>query len=67
MFLGERRGGCSLPAEDPCSVLLFGPGVTGDSLVVQRPVDLEALRGPLKELLAKGIRSLAVVLLHSYA
>ncbi|XP_054840550.1 5-oxoprolinase [Eublepharis macularius] len=42
-------------------------GLTGDSLVVQRPVDLEALRGPLKELLAKGIRSLAVALLHSYA
>ncbi|XP_077209596.1 5-oxoprolinase isoform X2 [Paroedura picta] len=42
-------------------------GVTGDSLVVQRPVDLEALRGPLKALLAKGVCSLAVVLLHSYA
>ncbi|KAJ6661524.1 hypothetical protein lerEdw1_014434 [Lerista edwardsae] len=41
-------------------------GLTGESLVVQRPVDLEALRGPLEGLLAQGIRSVAVVLLHSY-
>ncbi|KAG6921568.1 5-oxoprolinase, partial [Chelydra serpentina] len=43
------------------------PGVTGDSLVVQRPVDLAVLRRDLQRLLAQGIRSLAVVLLHSYA
>ncbi|XP_061463198.1 5-oxoprolinase isoform X2 [Rhineura floridana] len=41
-------------------------GLTGEFLVVQRPVDLDALRGKLKGLLARGICSLAVVLLHSY-
>ncbi|XP_053104101.1 5-oxoprolinase isoform X2 [Hemicordylus capensis] len=41
-------------------------GLTGDSLVEQRPVDLAALRGALEGLLARGICSLAVVLLHSY-
>lgn len=42
------------------------PGCTGDLLEVQRPVDLGALRGKLEGLLARGIRSLAVVLMHSY-
>uniref|UniRef100_A0A8C0GYP2 5-oxoprolinase, ATP-hydrolysing n=1 Tax=Chelonoidis abingdonii TaxID=106734 RepID=A0A8C0GYP2_CHEAB len=46
---------------------VLSPGVTGDSLVVQRPVDLAMLRRDLQRLLALGIRSLAVVLLHSYA
>ncbi|XP_042319482.1 5-oxoprolinase [Sceloporus undulatus] len=41
-------------------------GLTGESLLVERPVDLGALRGELEALLAKGIKSLAVVLLHSY-
>lgn len=41
-------------------------GCTGDLLEVQRPVDLGALRGKLEGLLARGIRSLAVVLMHSY-
>uniref|UniRef100_A0A8C8S128 5-oxoprolinase, ATP-hydrolysing n=1 Tax=Pelusios castaneus TaxID=367368 RepID=A0A8C8S128_9SAUR len=51
-------------------LLLFGAlggGVTGDLLVVQRPVDLASLRRDLQRLLAQGIQSLAVVLMHSYA
>nr|KAF6395886.1 5-oxoprolinase, ATP-hydrolyzing [Molossus molossus] len=41
-------------------------GRTGDLLEVQQPVDLEGLRGKLEGLLSRGIRSLAVVLMHSY-
>ncbi|XP_072458758.1 5-oxoprolinase isoform X2 [Notamacropus eugenii] len=41
-------------------------GSTGDLLEVQRPVDLGSLQKKLEGLLAKGIRSLAVVLMHSY-
>uniref|UniRef100_A0A2K5QXQ4 5-oxoprolinase, ATP-hydrolysing n=1 Tax=Cebus imitator TaxID=2715852 RepID=A0A2K5QXQ4_CEBIM len=41
-------------------------GCTGDLLEVQQPVDLGALRGKLEGLLSRGIRSLAVVLMHSY-
>lgn len=65
--MGCVAGGWPFPHEDSCLAWLLCPGVTGDSLVVQRPVDLEALREPLKDLLAQGICSLAVVLLHSYA
>uniref|UniRef100_A0A452V670 5-oxoprolinase, ATP-hydrolysing n=1 Tax=Ursus maritimus TaxID=29073 RepID=A0A452V670_URSMA len=42
-------------------------GRTGDLLEVQQPVDLGGLRGKLEGLLSRGIRSLAVVLMHSYA
>ncbi|MBV94713.1 5-oxoprolinase, partial [Eschrichtius robustus] len=41
-------------------------GRTGDLLEVQQPVDLGGLRGKLEGLLSRGIRSLAVVLMHSY-
>ncbi|XP_017914195.1 PREDICTED: 5-oxoprolinase isoform X3 [Capra hircus] len=41
-------------------------GCTGDLLEVQQPVDLGGLRGKLEGLLSRGIRSLAVVLMHSY-
>nr|XP_028708941.1 5-oxoprolinase-like isoform X3 [Macaca mulatta] len=41
-------------------------GRTGDLLDVQQPVDLGTLRGKLEGLLSRGIRSLAVVLMHSY-
>lgn len=33
---------------------------------MQQPVDLEGLRGKLEGLLSRGIRSLAVVFMHSY-
>lgn len=45
---------------------LLPPGLTGEALVVKQPVNLLALRADLEALLARGIRSLAVVLLHSY-
>uniref|UniRef100_A0A8C6VBX2 5-oxoprolinase, ATP-hydrolysing n=1 Tax=Naja naja TaxID=35670 RepID=A0A8C6VBX2_NAJNA len=41
-------------------------GLTGEAVVVKQPVNLLALRVELEVLLARGIRSLAVVLLHSY-
>lgn len=44
----------------------FPTGRTGDLLEVQQPVDLGGLRGKLEGLLSRGIRSLAVVLMHSY-
>ncbi|XP_044309191.1 5-oxoprolinase [Varanus komodoensis] len=56
-----HREGCSL--FEPSRPI---PGLTGEHLVVERPVDLGALRGQLVALLARGIRSLAVLLLHSY-
>lgn len=43
------------------------PGCTGDTLLLWRPLDLTALRRELERVLARGIRSLAVLLLHSYA
>uniref|UniRef100_A0A670ZUS2 5-oxoprolinase, ATP-hydrolysing n=1 Tax=Pseudonaja textilis TaxID=8673 RepID=A0A670ZUS2_PSETE len=41
-------------------------GLTGETVMVEQPVNLLALRVELEALLARGIRSLAVVLLHSY-
>ena len=41
-------------------------GVTGEKILVERAVDVEALRPRLRALLDAGVRSLAVVLLHSY-
>uniref|UniRef100_A0A8P0TI97 5-oxoprolinase, ATP-hydrolysing n=1 Tax=Canis lupus familiaris TaxID=9615 RepID=A0A8P0TI97_CANLF len=41
-------------------------GRTGDLLELQQPVDLGGLRAKLEGLLSRGIRSLAVVLMHSY-
>ncbi|XP_075770829.1 5-oxoprolinase, partial [Pelodiscus sinensis] len=58
-----HQAGCQLPGAELGPVVT---GVTGDSLVVQRPVDLALLRRDLQRLLARGIQSLAVVLLHSY-
>ena len=40
--------------------------VTGEKILVERAVDVEALRPRLRALLDAGVRSLAVVLLHSY-
>ncbi|PNI88782.1 hypothetical protein CK820_G0051931, partial [Pan troglodytes] len=47
-------------------VLHRGEAGTGTPVKVQQPVDLGALRGKLEGLLSRGIRSLAVVLMHSY-
>jgi 5-oxoprolinase (ATP-hydrolysing) len=41
-------------------------GVTGEEILVERAVDLAALRLRLQALLDDGVKSLAVVLMHSY-
>ncbi|CAG2102314.1 unnamed protein product [Medioppia subpectinata] len=41
-------------------------GITGDELQIWQTIDPEPLRQDLKKVFDKGIRSLAVVLLHSY-
>lgn len=51
----------------PPGTLRLSPGSTGASLLVQQPLELSALRRELEGVLARGIRSLAVLLLHSYA
>ncbi|XP_072855570.2 5-oxoprolinase [Pogona vitticeps] len=56
-----HQEGCQLFGSAPSVT-----GLTGESVVVDRPVDLDALRGELEVLLARGIRSLAVVLLYSF-
>uniref|UniRef100_A0A8C5PWK3 5-oxoprolinase, ATP-hydrolysing n=1 Tax=Leptobrachium leishanense TaxID=445787 RepID=A0A8C5PWK3_9ANUR len=58
-----QRGDCRLP-NDP-SIRSF-IGSTGDSVEVWEPVNLEQLKTELLGVLSRGIRSLAVVLLHSY-
>ncbi|KAL7990205.1 hypothetical protein Chor_010559 [Crotalus horridus] len=55
--------------QDGCQVFDSGQrvtGLTGEAVVVKQPVNLVALRVELEALVARGIRSLAVVLLHSY-
>jgi len=42
-------------------------GITGEQLLVIRPLDLEALRPALQRVHDAGIRSLAVALMHAYA
>lgn len=42
-------------------------GINGDRLAVIRPLDTEAIRSDLKAVYDRGIRSLAVVLMHAYA
>jgi 5-oxoprolinase (ATP-hydrolysing) len=42
-------------------------GVTGERVLVETPLDVESLRPKLQSLLDAGVRSLAVVLMHSYA
>lgn len=41
-------------------------GITGDELYCVKQIDEFALKNQLEKLLAKGIKSIAVVLLHSY-
>ncbi|KAM8966221.1 5-oxoprolinase [Pelodytes ibericus] len=58
-----HREDCGLPT-DPARKPFIGS--TGDSLEVWKPVDLERLKIELLGVLSRGIRSLAVVLMHSY-
>lgn len=60
----DHRGVCVSP---PPRMPALSPGCTGDTLLLWRPLDLTALRRELERVLARGIRSLAVLLLHSYA
>ncbi|XP_071274326.1 5-oxoprolinase [Agelaius tricolor] len=55
---------CHLPGSDSWPRV---QGVSGVTLLLQRPLDVSRLRADLERLLARGIRSLAVLLLHSYA
>lgn len=41
-------------------------GTTGEELVIMKPLDEAKLRKDLGRVLSKGIKSLAVVLIHSY-
>ncbi|CAM9306402.1 unnamed protein product, partial [Bubo scandiacus] len=59
-----HQPGCRLPGRETLPLL---EGSMGTSLLVQRPLELSALRRELERVLARGIRSLAVLLLHSYA
>ncbi|KAM6033035.1 5-oxoprolinase [Chlamydotis macqueenii] len=59
-----HQPGCRLPGNESFPLV---EGSTGASLAVQRPLELSALRRELERVLARGIRSLAVLLLHSYA
>uniref|UniRef100_A0A8B9SVJ5 5-oxoprolinase, ATP-hydrolysing n=1 Tax=Anas platyrhynchos TaxID=8839 RepID=A0A8B9SVJ5_ANAPL len=59
-----QQPGCRLPGSEALPRLA---GCTGDTLLLWRPLDLTALRRELERVLARGIRSLAVLLLHSYA
>lgn len=58
-----QQAGCQLPKSD---VLEVGTGSTGECVEVWRRVDLAQLEDQLRGVLSRGIRSLAVVLLHSY-
>ncbi|KAI6075518.1 5-oxoprolinase [Aix galericulata] len=59
-----QQPGCRLPGSEALPRLA---GCTGDTLLLWRPLDLMALRRELERVLARGIHSLAVLLLHSYA
>jgi len=41
-------------------------GTTGEKLTVTKELDVDKLKSDLKSLLEKGIKSLAVVLMHAY-
>ncbi|XP_053571428.1 5-oxoprolinase isoform X2 [Bombina bombina] len=58
-----HREGCLLPKEHSVKTFI---GSTGDSLEVWEPVNLQHLEKELRGALSRGIRSLAVVLMHSY-
>ncbi|XP_029003431.1 5-oxoprolinase [Betta splendens] len=57
------QDGCRLPRKDPKRIVT---GSTGDALELWRDLDLERVEDDLRGVLSRGIRSLAVLLLHSY-
>ena len=56
------KGKCELPKDAWKKV----KGSTGEDLYITQELNQEKLKEDLKELKAKGIESLAVVLMHSY-
>ncbi|XP_072007170.1 5-oxoprolinase [Engystomops pustulosus] len=58
-----HQKGCQLPKDPSLKTFI---GSTGDSLELWEPINLEKLRSQLEYVLSRGIRSLAVVLMHSY-
>ena len=56
-----------LREDEPQPVQPVVEGITGERMVLLEPLDVEALRPRLQEILDRGIRSLAVVFLHAYA
>ncbi|MBN3271781.1 OPLA oxoprolinase, partial [Polyodon spathula] len=58
-----QRDGCQLPRREACQTVT---GSTGERLEVWTPPDLVQLEADLQRVLSRGIRSLAVVLMHSY-
>ena len=51
-----------LPTQEKCNLY---PGVTGN-IIVEKKLDREKLKGDLLKLKSKGIKSIAVALMHSY-
>ncbi|KAK1794456.1 hypothetical protein P4O66_011331 [Electrophorus voltai] len=58
-----RQDGCQLPRMEPKRLVT---GSTGEVLEVWQELDLQHLERELRGVLARGISSLAVLLLHSY-
>ncbi|XDV44813.1 hypothetical protein PO909_013051 [Leuciscus waleckii] len=58
-----RQDSCQLPRNEPKRIVT---GSTGESLEVWRELDLQRVEQDLRRVQSKGIRSLAVLLLHSY-
>ncbi|KAM3929038.1 5-oxoprolinase isoform 1-T1 [Leptodactylus fuscus] len=58
-----HQEGCQLPKDPSLKTFV---GSTGDTLEVWEPVNMDKLRIHLQDVLSRGIRSLAVVLMHSY-
>jgi 5-oxoprolinase (ATP-hydrolysing) len=65
----EAASAASAAADEDAagSIPVVVAGVTGEDILVERAIDLEALRPRLQALLDDGIKSLAVVFMHAYA
>ncbi|KAJ7540098.1 hypothetical protein O6H91_10G001300 [Diphasiastrum complanatum] len=62
----EERVCLALPGDADAKSKGFVRGVSGEMVHVVTPLDKNSLRDSLQQLLDKGIRSLAVIFLHSY-
>lgn len=59
----EMKGKCALEESSSWPV---AKGISGDNLLIKKSLDHQIVKKQLEELLAKGIKSIAVVLIHSY-